>query len=185
MKYLLLAIFNEAFETTATICGSGFTTQTYCNRGENGAFATAVMANNEVDERTQPDCEKVVTHEIGHGDGFDNAIIRGRIVGIGQCLLLGDILCSLFYKFFIVRDWLRNIAMVVSVKRYPLFFPLHTFSRTITPDREGLTDACCKVDEALSTSMISISPSSTLVRWRFMGAILGKECWKLMSAMLL
>lgn len=35
-----------------------------------------------------------------------------------------------------------------------------------------LTDACCKLDCALSTSIISVSPSSRTERLRFMGAML-------------
>ena len=125
-EYLLLAILNEAFKTAPPICGSGLSTQTNRNGSENGTFSTAIVTNDEINKRTQPNCKKVVAHEVGHSDGFDDAIIGWRIIGNGQRLLPSDELCSLFYKFFFIRDLLRDVAVLVSaIEGYPLFLPLH------------------------------------------------------------
>lgn len=61
------------------------------------------MTNDEINERTETNCQKFMTHKVGHGDGFNNAIVGGRVVCNQLRLLLGDKLRGLFYKRLVIR----------------------------------------------------------------------------------
>lgn len=76
---VVLSLLNEALERAGTIGGCRFDTQTDGQRSHYGAFSTAIVSDNEVDQRAQLDSKFRMTHEVLAIDFLDDTAFRWLI----------------------------------------------------------------------------------------------------------